>query len=371
MPWGRINLQCPTCLEEIDPERVLVVDYQGQESYTSIARSSWFRTNNRPRSRAERLEDLRAQRRLACRRKHTLPRDLLEVGVAPIALLGLSQSMKSHYVAATCYQLMREQALAELPQGRSLVFTAIEHCRDRLNIEYIDRLFTQRRAILPTEPVADPVQQEPVREPITLRAEFTTTSVYATESKRWKYVSLYDAPGEMFRTQHHQMIHAPYVADPAAVLLFVDVASLPAVRAELDQDAPEDYSPLDPQIISSAGEVMREYHDTSEPRNIPLAVIVSRADLLRTSPAFERYHKVLDDEKSGTNRGKELAREFVERYARAVPILADHSFGGQVQFFFASATGCSPDAEGFFPSVSPWGCLDPFLWVLEMIGFAR
>jgi hypothetical protein len=362
-------VRCPTCLAQLDLQRVRIEDVDGNVSRRSIVRSSFFGTNDRPHSPDEELEALRRRFRYTCERHHTLPRDLMKVPLAPIALLGLSQSMKTHYVAAVGYQLTYQQALAELSRGRSLVFTAVEESRERLNRRYIDPLFVEKAVLAPTEPTRNP-EDEPVRDPITFKATFRTSHIIVAGSgERRMYVSLYDAPGEMFRSQHEAVEHAPYALDPAGILLFVDVASMLDVRSEL-QPAPKDYSLFDPHIISAAGDAVQRWHGTTEPVDVPVAVVVSRADLLLTSPTFERYHKILNEEHAASRRANELAREFVETYARPVPIFVDEAFGGPTQYFFASATGCAPSDDESFPDVTPWGCVDPLLWILEKIGFA-
>ncbi len=366
------TLRCPSCLIEIDPEAVRVEDYEGNESTRPLwrprTRRFWSAKNSVPDD--GNIEDLQRGWRFTCGRGHTLPDDLLEVDIAPIALLGLSQSMKTHFVAALGYQLTREQRMAELSMDRQLVFTTLEEARERLDRQYINPLFGRKEVLVPTTPVLNPAEDEPVRDPVTLRATFRTGHIFAGPSIRKMYVSLYDAPGEMFRSRREQMVHAPYLVDPSGIILFLDVASLPRVRDELDASAPDNFSFIDPQIITSAAEAMQRFHGVREPMRVPLAVVVSRADLLEHSPAFARYHKVLGDDSLANRRGNELAREFVDTYAPGVPIFAEEAFDGPIQYFFASATGCSPE-DGRFPRVEPWGCLAPLLWMLESIGFAR
>jgi hypothetical protein len=165
-----------------------------------------------------------------------------------------------------------------------------------------------------------------------------------------------------------QLLHAPYLAAPAGVLLFIDAASIPAVRGLLDGSAPQNFNSVDPHIVSTAGRVMRDYNDDKV--DVPVAVVVSRADLLLRSPAFAEFHPYLGQEPLLDEAAMFQARQFVSRYADGFSTATAMAFGGErVRYFFASATGESP-VGGRFGAVRPWGCLGPLLWLLKQIGFA-
>lgn len=308
--------------------------------------------------------------RYTCDRGHTLPPDLFVIGVLPIALLGLSQSMKTHYLAALSYQLLYEpiDAVTILPNETAMKFSSTEESHERLRRDYIEPLFREKRVLSPTDRPLDLAYDEPVRDPVTLELEAARAHPLNPWEKR-TYLSLYDAPGEMFMLQRDQRVYAPYMADPAGVLLFLDVASLPKVREQLagSGELPEENSLMDPYVITAASGTMRDWRRLQR-ADIPLSVIVSRADLLLSAPGFADYRRFLGGEPLLDDEADGAAHDFVKRYARGIAVEVEALFGGNVRYFFASATGCSP-VDDKFPHVTPWGCLGPLLWALQQSGF--
>ena len=43
----------------------------------------------------------------------------------------------------------------------------------------------------------------------------------------------------------------------------------------------------------------------------------------------------------------------------------------KAKFFATSATGYPPDANGQYPLINPFRCLDPLLWILHSLGIQK
>lgn len=353
------KFRCPTCLRPINPNRVLVEDYEGGVRRGSMPMRGIFRRI--PRSRAQRYEEVLSTARYRCERGHTLPRRLFQIGLKPIALLGLSQSMKTHYIAAVAQQLAYDREYAAVGR-QTLTVGAIEECRDRLRQLYLNPLFDEQRVLNPTEPIRDPTV-EPVRDPITF--EVTHARGLPTSLPHSTYFSLYDAPGEMFARTADQLRHAPYLMDPAGVLLFVDVGAMRSVRRVLASEAPANRDIIDPHVITGAADVMRRTKGILGRVPVPVSVVISRADLLRSSSRFAEWHDSLGGEPLLDEDASERARLFLKEHAPGVVPATRQAFGDQVRYFFSSATGCSPAADNTFERVEPWGCVGPLLWLFH------
>jgi hypothetical protein len=373
-PWilqtaPKHELRCPTCLMPVDPKAVTTQAYNGGTVRGEMPVTG--RLGLAPRPQPVSIDQMLLMGRHTCPRNHTLPRELFTIGVKSIALLGLSQSMKTHYIAALAYELIDQGKLAVLDRQRRLRFVALDECNARLRRDYLALFDPPHKRLLPTEPERDRTR-EPVRDPIILEAKFVSDQPLVLKREHRTYVSLFDAPGEMFNTARDSMIHAPYLLDPSGILLFVDVGALLPVRAALGEDAPAFKSRMDPHVIDVAAASMKSSRGTTKSLGVPVSVIISRADLLQKSTAFSEYESVLGSEPLLDDGANELARQFVEDYAGGVAMaIADNFKSSKVRYFFASATGSAPDAAENFPSVKPWGCLGPLLWLLTADGFIR
>jgi hypothetical protein len=357
------KFRCPTCLRPIDPRSVWIEDYEGGRREGPMPVRGVFRRF--PRGRAMRPDEILRTARYLCPRGHTLPRGLFQVGLKPVALLGLSQSMKTHYIAAVSQQLAYDRQFAAVGL-QSLTVEAIEECRDRLRRVYLTPLFEEQRVLTPTVPILDPTE-EPVREPITF--EVTHSRGVPTSLPHTTYFSLFDAPGEMFATTREQLRHAPYLLDPAGVLLFVDVAAMRSVRRTLGSQAPENKSIIDPHIITAAADVMRRTRGILGRVQVPVSVVVSRADLLVGAEEFAEYQDALGGEPLLDPGASDRARSFLKEHAPGVVVATGQAFGDQVRYFFSSATGCAPNADETFDRVEPWGCVGPLFWLFNQNGF--
>src|SRR3954451_24516846 len=100
--------RCPTCLSEVDPEAVRAEDLYGRVVITRMPGKRFTRADDqRP------VTDPGQVRRYLCPRNHTLAPRMFKIGLMPIALLGVSQSMKTHYLAAAVHQLADDAKLRQ------------------------------------------------------------------------------------------------------------------------------------------------------------------------------------------------------------------------------------------------------------------
>lgn len=360
-------LLCPACLEDLLLPGALKLYQDGTVRDAPLETTIFGGKRALDGDSVDSIEDLQDPRKYHCVRGHELPHDLRKVGVEPIGLVGFSSSMKTHYIAVTTRQLVHDQRLYPIDAHRSLTFVPQNKSSQERLKDLQRRLFQDKKAIGSTLAVEG---QEPVRDPITLTAKFK--QVYVPQTKRTRYVALFDAPGEKFEDEDELMKYAPYLAHSSGIILFVDAGSILEVREALGEAAPSRFTEINPVLISRLADNIGALPSTKKRRGkleIPLAVVISRADLLQDRDEFAKYSQALGRDFAGPE-ARELARQFVEEYERGVSIFCDQSFE-RVSYFFASATGCAVDDDDNFESIKPWGCLDPLLWLLEEVGLAR
>ena len=122
--------------------------------------------------------------------------------------------------------------------------------------------------------------------------------------------------------------------------------------------------------------------DEARLADVPIAVMVSKADIFTQAikpPYTYMYSGLAPNYRPSYGLGVDLAdieeihREVIqllENYQQA-SLLGTTNRLKNVKFFATSATGVPPDGPDHFPSVNPWRCLDPMLWILYQLGIIR
>ncbi len=359
----RRQLFCPSCLIQVDRDRVEVRDTLGE-------RTGEVRPLDARRDDRQALDDLQKGLRLTCRAGHVLPDDYGRVPCETVALVGPSLSMKTHFLAITAYEALEGTAYSRPNADTTLSFSASPATEDLLREEYFT-LLEDHRALGRTIVRED--DESPVRHPICL--EVTGARAAVAKSNIWqKHLLLFDAPGERVAgTAQQQAKVSPYLRDAAAVAFFVDLLQIAEVRPHLHMDIPPDYTGrYSSTPINKASRLIRDSHRSSGvgAADVDALVVLSKADVLQHArgPLLadlgvpgHALASLSDAENSA------LAEKLLSIYAPAVLTKASTGFRS-VTFHLASAIGSQPSDNGAVDDVRPFGCDAVFREILRATG---
>jgi hypothetical protein len=199
---------------------------------------------------------------------------------------------------------------------------------------------------------------------------------------------IYDASGEDFEREG-RLVFARFTFNASAFIFVADPVTMvpifkqlpPPLQAEL-QSA---FNFADAELrraadmLSSIISIYERYHgypEGSPLSDTPIAVMISKADLLKYLNPPNNYHFMTNPQYGG---GVDLGnidivdqevKNLLRTYKQGDLLAATNRFK-RVKFFATSATGEPPDATGHFTKVKPCRCLDPVLWILHQFGIIK
>jgi hypothetical protein len=301
-----------------------------------------------------------------------VPEDILSTPLHAVGLLGPSMSMKSHFLAAAFGELTENQALAEIDDADVNIFATLHPAsRDRFRSSL--RLpIDEGQVIRRTEIWRG---SDEVAPPYTLRLEITDASPLR-RSEKSAYLAVFDAPGEKLTNQADQATFAPYLTAASALVVFVDPMGIASLRPRLPARPDARWSRVDADAVTDCAHVILEYCGARRPLPTPVAVVISKADLLATLPEFAAHETLFGRDwfryPAVSDHVSDVAREFLGDHAPAIPVALRHYFDEtNIRYFFASGTGCEPNEDDTLPHYHPWGCLDVVVWLLRALELYR
>lgn len=372
MIGGEIKRVCPYCTQEFYPGECRVVSgIDGSE--IDPAPQTWMQ-RMRARRNPMPLLGPKYTRRLAAREcpnpncRKLLPHNIESVDMRSIVVLGDIFSGKSHYLAALIRQI--EDGQIRNPNGRISFMCLTPDVLRKYDSYYIDTLFNKKQQLDATQP--ETIRDKP-KEPLIF--ELSVRKSLDHPPRKINLV-FYDASGEDYADPTRLVIFSTYVLSASAIIFLADPISMPNILNSLP-----DHLQNQPVTGRRASFVLSQAIDLLERdrgfslRNIPIAVALSKSDLLKIlKRATERYH-FLTNPAGNYSSGVDLkdlqvvdaeVRKLLETYGDQALIDATQTW--DVQFFAVSATGNAPDPNGLYPAVTPIRCLDPVLWILLKLG---
>jgi len=282
-----------------------------------------------------------------------------------IAVIGDVFSGKSHYLAALMNQLRQASALQVI--GCNQIFGQ-SNTDERYFNEYYRPLFVNRQS-LPATNIATGNQLE---EPLIYELVFPKKSVN---------LLFYDISGQDIVGFERLVNYGRNILNASAIIFLADPMSMP----EIVQVIPNHLKKLEFRHLRSdlvLNRVIQTFRQNlgislSKPLKIPIAITVSKSDLLRfavTDPYPPLYLK-----HNGLSNRLDIpqfdfisneVQSLLQRMGEQLLLKSSASFEN-VSFFAVSATGWPTDQNGTYPTIEPMRILDPLLWTLWKLGIIR
>lgn len=299
----------------------------------------------------------------ACKR--ILPNNLAEAQSYTIALIGDVSAGKSHYIAS-CIHLLKQRETLELIGCSKIV--GLGDTDETYHTKFYNPVFNNLQPI-PLTPRATSEVNEPLIYELVFREKAGGKSV--------KKVNLffYDSSGEDLAEQSRLVKYSQYVLRASAIIFLADPLTMPNMVKAL----PYDLKPAGVTRERSSADVLNRIMETflsgqglssGASINIPVAITLSKSDLLKYVVRFEASSAQFLHESTSTNRINTADYAAIDREVRSVilrfgdkVLVQSSELFDTVSFFAVSATGWAAE-KGHYPIIEPLRCLDPLLWTL-------
>lgn len=368
-----VKCKCPSCFEEIYLGECEIVSGITGQVIKAPAKGLLARMRVEPLT--GRKYTLELARRKCTNCGYHLPENIELVPSITLAVVGDVASGKSHYIAALIHQIMTEWLGNTTGYARFRCLTPEveqEYARD-----YFGPLFSQKRAISPTQPAT-----KQTAKPLVYELIISSSPQHPPTATNLMF---YDASGEDYSAV--RLGYARFVLNASAFIFVANPVSMAPIFRQLPH-------PLQANLQSEFNMARRQntadglneviaqyeryhaYPDGSRLPNIPIAVMASKADLLdylnppRPYSFMRNPHYVGGVDLRDLNAVDQEVRGLLRAYQQN-DLLAATSRFELVKYFATSATGEPPDTAGQFQDVKPRRCLDPMLWILHKLGIVR
>ncbi len=302
-----------------------------------------------------------------------IPPGAEEEGNKIFVILGPKGVGKSHYIAVLINQL--KNAISSEFNG------VLNAANDSTTIKYRDvyyrRLYEEKRKLQPTLSFGS---SEDSREPLI----FYLRILNGEKSQVFTF-AFFDTAGEDLVTTNRMMqvnLNA-FISLASGIVYLVDPLQVKYINQRIHVDNKPEIGPNATDILNNISQIIRANKKIKgkDKIDIPIAVSLTKADVLFKAPENEEEEKVL----FGLNSSLHIPREYgkydtenfdqidaeLEEYIRRtigveflqiVRSFKDHAF------FAVSALGCNPTGNRLPRGVSPMRVEDPFIWLLSKEG---
>lgn len=379
---------CPSCFEEINLGDCSIVS--GVTTGKVLKKASKWSLG---RVFIEPLEGPLYTQELAHRQcyncQYSLPYNIENVRSITLTVVGDVYSGKSSYIASLIRQLRYEWV-----NNFSAYFQL--HCltpdieRD-FTSRYLTPLYGKNIALPQTQQAEriNPQNPQPlVNRPLIYEIKFRPSPHHPAISFN---LMIYDTSGEDFRQIERLVQFARFAMNSSAFIFVVDPFAMDSVYRELPPNLkamippyaqPDKRRPVSDVLNGVVNSFQGWHHrqpDRAQFADVPCAVIVSKADIFTKAinpPYTSNYDGFAQSYRPRYGPGvdlddiEEINREVISllKYYGQESLLSTTSRLKNVKFFATSATGEPPDSPDHFPSVNPWRCLDPMLWIFYQLG---
>lgn len=293
-----------------------------------------------------------------------LPQRFAEAPSRSMGLIGTKASGKSNFIAVVLHELEHRVG----PGFNGSLMLLDDPTRRRVGEELMPRLYDEGRVIALTESARTDAR---VRDPLVARL-----SLGANGGESHSNLVFFDSAGEDLQSLNVLEREARYIAHSHGLILLIDPLQIPAVRDELGGEVDLPPEAVDPYtMLGRVSALIRDERAIPEnkPIDVPLALVVSKFDAVRTlvseaHPVFAlpthdgRFDPQVADSVSAMVRS-DLAAWADER----IDAFVKREFE-QAAYFGVSALGEGPVGERLPNGVAPHRVEDPVLWMLDRWG---
>jgi len=292
-----------------------------------------------------------------------------------IGLIDGASSGKSHYLAALIHRLLQGDDLRGV--GCYQIAPLNQDMVDRYDSNYFRYLFDDHVPIPATAPIGPDQTNRPLIYTLFFRG--TRSGRHAREVN----LVIYDGSGEQMVIQQELVRFHPYILHSSGLILMLDPLGLPDVTANLPRflrtTTVDAYAPV--HLLQSHLTFYRQQQGMSPTQkiDIPLAVTLSKSDLLRYVPLTLTVPTILRRDSSyatgldlaETRSSSELVQGILRRTGGSDLLGLTPQFQ-HVSYHAVSATGGpATSANGTYPSIASSRCLDPLFWLLYEVGVLK
>jgi GTPase SAR1 family protein len=374
---------CPRCYQEFYPGECDIVATipptpKGKEEVLKAAPKKGLKLHF-ARMDAEPLSGDFYAKRLATRKcphcGYLLPRKIDTIPTKTIVIAGDVGCGKSTYIATLIKEIEKGYIQSAKNYARFICVTpAVEK---EYEIDYFDRLYRQRQVLDATQPFSRtrPFPADP------LIYELTISRPEQDFYPRSIYLVIHDAAGEDFEQPDRLARFTFYIFKADGIIFLADPAAMPGIANRIDRAK-----------LDASGGALSYSHNSSHTLNIiaseiegykgvppgggfidtPVAVTLSKSDLLELHPAIQGYDQLFTnppydggvdlDDIAQTNAD---VRQIIEDVGDRTLLQAVDDTFSKARFLAVSATGSPPDKPGGqYTHINPYRCLDPLLWIL-------
>lgn len=310
----------------------------------------------------------------ACPTCHNvIPPGAEEGGNKIFVILGPKGVGKSHYIAVLINQLKNNIS----SEFNGVLNAANDTTTMKYREVYYHRLFEEKRKLQPTLSFKN---SDDSREPLIFYLR-----ILDDDKPQVFTFAFFDTAGEDLVTADRMMSLNlnSFISMASGIVYLVDPLQLKYVNQRIHVDNKPDVGPDVTDVLNNIGHIIRSNKKmkSTEKIDIPIAVSLTKSDVLFKNPEDEEESKVL----FGLNSSLHIRRQYgkydkenfdqinaeLEEYVRRAvgtefiqTVRGFRNYG----FFAVSALGCNPTGSTLPRGVSPMRVEDPFIWLLNKEG---
>ena len=302
-----------------------------------------------------------------------IPPGAEEDGNRIFVILGPKNVGKSHYIAVLINQL-KNYVSAEF---NGVLNAATDGTTLKYRDMYYKRLFEEKRKLLPTKSYDI---SDDSREPLIYYLR-----IFDSNQPKVFTFAFFDTAGEDLVSSDKMMALSlnSFISKAAGIVYLVDPLQIKYINQRIHVDNKPPVGPDVSDVLNNISQIIRTNKKLSPKAriDIPLAVVLTKSDVLFKNPEDEEEDKVLFGQCSSLHIPRENGKFDEENFKQIDAELAEYlhrclgdnfiqTVGGFSDhcFFAVSALGCNPVGSSLPRGVSPMRVEDPFIWLLNREG---
>lgn len=317
-----------------------------------------------------------AYKRLCPSCHNPIPQGAEEEGSTVFVVLGPKGVGKSHYIAVLINQLRNSFS----PEFGATMSPATDRTTLKYRETYYKRLFEEGRKLEPTLSFRDSRES---REPMIFYLRFLEGN-----SPKVYTLAFFDTAGEDLdsATKMMDLNINSFVSRASGIVFLIDPLQIPYINTRIRMENKPPAENTAETMLSNIANIIRTNKGLKikDKIPIPLAVVLTKADVLMKAPENDEESTILFGMNSALNiereRGKYdktnfeqisteteeyLRRTVSNSFIQTVKEFAEHSY------FAVSSLGSNPPGSVLTRGISPMRVEDPFIWLLNCKSLER